>query len=119
VVGVYSKPLPRKASCWPSTSGIITVPLDGTATVSNGPWTLRMSYIASSSGAVSVSFGGRSAQLYLKSGENTAYLPVVGSGNQVVVANPGPGALCVGNIAVGGLFQNKSDIPVPAVPAPG
>jgi hypothetical protein len=35
------------------------------------------------------------------------------------VANPGPGALCVGNIAVGGLFQNKSDIPVPAVPAPG
>ncbi len=119
VVGVYSKPLPPKASCWPSIGGTITVPLDGTATVTNGPWTLRMSYSASAAQGVSVFFGGRSAQLYLKAGENTAYLPVEGSGNQVIVTTTGPGALCVGNIAVGGLFQNKSDIPVPAVPAPG
>ncbi len=119
VVGVYSKPLPRKAICWPSVGGTITVPLDSTATVTNGPWTLRMSYIASAGQGVSVFFGGRSAQLYLRGGENTAYLPVEGSGSQVIVTSTGPGALCVGNIAVGGLFQNKSDIPIPAVPAPG
>jgi hypothetical protein len=119
IVGVYSKPLPGTATCWASTTGTITVPLDSRATVTNGPWILRMSYTASAAQDVSVFFGGRSSQLYLTPGGSTAYLPVQGSASQVVVNSPDPAGLCVGNIAVGGLFQNKSDIPVPAVPAPG
>ncbi len=119
IVGVYSKPLPGKTTCWPSANGTITVPLDSTATVTNGPWILRMYYVASAAQGVSVSFGAHSAQLYLTGGEGTAYLPVEGSANQVVITSPDPAGLCVANTAVGGLFQNKSDIPVPAVPAPG
>jgi hypothetical protein len=89
------------------------------AKVTNGPWTLRMSYVSSIAQQVSVFFGGHWMQLVLKRGENTAYLPVYGSGNQVTVMTQAPGSLCVGNIAVGGIFQNQSDTPVPAVPAPG
>ncbi len=120
VVGVYSRLMPSSAGgCWPARGATITVPLNSTATVTNGPWTLRMSYVASVAQDVSVYFGGRWTQIYLKSGENTAYLPAEGSGASVIVMPPDPRALCVGNIAVGGLFQNKSDTPVPAVPAPG
>jgi hypothetical protein len=120
VVGVYSRLMPSSAGgCWPSRADTITVPLNSTATVTNGPWTLRMSYVASAAQDVSVYFGGRWAQIYLKSGENTACLPAEGTGASVIVLPQDPRALCVGNIAVGGLFQNKSDTPVPAVPAPG
>lgn len=119
VVGVYSKLMPAGAHCWPAGQDTIAVPLNSTATVTNGPWTLRMSYVATTPERVSVSFGGGTAPLYLKAGENTAYLPVEGSGDSVLIGSPDPQALCVGNLAVGGLFENKSDTPVPLVPAPG
>jgi hypothetical protein len=118
VVGVYSPPKPA-IGCWPSQGTTITVPLSSTATISNGPGTLRVSYIASAAQQVVVDFGGRLGRLHLASGENTAYLPVEGSGNDVLIISPDPRALCVGNIAVGGLFQDDSDTPVPLFPAPG
>ena len=119
VVGVYSRLIPAGLPCWPSQGDTITVALNSTATIGNGPGTLRMSYIASAAQRISVDFGGHSAQLNLPSGENTAYLPVEGSSNNVVIISPDPRALCVGSIAVGGMFQNKSDQPVPRLPAPG
>jgi hypothetical protein len=119
IVGVYSRLLPKGDTCWPASQQVIDVPLNSLARVTNGPWTLRMSYVAPITQQVSVSFGGRSMQLTLKHGENTAYLPVYGSGSQVIVMPSAPGSLCVGNIAVGGLFQNKSDTPIPLVPAAG
>jgi hypothetical protein len=119
IVGVYSRLLPKGDTCWPASQQVIDVPLNSLARVTNGPWTLRMSYVAPITQQVSVSFGGRSMQLTLKQGENTAYLPVYGSGSQVIVMPSAPGSLCVGNIAVGGLFQNKSDTPIPLVPAAG
>jgi hypothetical protein len=119
VVGVYSKLMPGGLGCWPSQGNTITVPLNSTATVTYGPWTLRLSYVASVAERVSIYFGGHWAQLYLRAGENTAYLPAEGSGAAVVVMPQNSRTLCVGNIAVGGLFQNKSDTPVPLVPAAG
>ncbi|MCW2935184.1 MAG: hypothetical protein JWM19_6146 [Actinomycetia bacterium] len=119
IVGVYSRLLPKGDTCWPASQQYIYVPLNSVAKVTNGPWTLRMSYVSSIAQQVSVFFGGHWMQLVLKYGENTAYLPVYGSGNQVTVMTQAPGNLCVGNIAVGGIFQNKSDTPVPAAPAPG
>lgn len=119
VVGVYSKPLPAANSCWPSTQDVITVPLRQVATVTNGPWTLRMSYVSSITQRVSVYFGGRRKPLALKRGLDTAYLPVLGSGSSVIVRTASAGTLCVGNIAIGGLFQNQSATPTPAVPVQG
>ena len=119
VVGVYSRLIPGGAGCWPASQDAISVPLNAAATVTNGPWTLRLSYIATKAQRVSVSFGGQSEPLVLKAGENTAYAPVQGSGSSVEIYSPDPQALCVGNLAVGGLFENKSDTPVPLVPAPG
>ena len=119
VVGVYSKLIPGGAGCWPSIQDTISVPLNSTALVRNGPWTLRMSYVATAAQRISVTFGGQSVPLSLKAGENTAYLPVEGSGDSVLIDSPDPGALCVGNLAVGGIFQNKSGTPVPRRPVPG
>jgi len=119
IVGAYSGLMPKGDSCWPASQRYIDVPLNSVASVTNGLWTLRMSYIASSAQQVSVFFGGHWMQLALKRGENTAYLPAYGSGNQVTVLAQDPASLCVGNIAVGTIFQNQSDTPVPAVAAPG
>jgi hypothetical protein len=119
VVGIYSKPRPSGNQCWPARQGTITVPLRGVAAVRNGPWTLRMSYVSSITQQVFVYFGGGRQPLTLKQGLDTAYLPVEGTGNTVVVQSASRGTLCVGNVAVGGLFQNNSETPTPAVPAPG
>jgi len=119
IVGPYSGLMPTGDSCWPSSQQYIDVPLNSTANVTHGPWTLRMSYISSIAQQVSVFFGDRWTPLALKRGENTAYLPVYGSGSQVTIMAKAPASLCVGNIAVGTIFQNQSDTPVPAVPASG
>jgi hypothetical protein len=133
IVGVYSSLMPKGDTCWPASqeyiytplnsvakvTNDIYVPLNGVATATNGPWTLRMSYVSPVAQQVSVSFGGHWMQLELQKGENNAYLPVYGSGNQVTVMTQVPGNLCVGNIAVGGIFQDQADTPVPAVPASG
>jgi hypothetical protein len=119
IVGVYSSLMPKGDTCWPASQQYIYVPLNSVANVTNGPWTLRMSYVSPIAQQVSVFFGGHWMQLALKQGENTAYLPVYGSGSQVYVMTQGPGNLCVGSIAVGGIFENQSDTPVPAVPVPG
>jgi hypothetical protein len=119
IVGVYSRLTPKGDTCWPASQQYIYVPLNSVANVTNGPWTLRMSYVSPIAQQVSVFFGGHWMQLVLKRGESTAYLPVYGSGSQVTVMAQAPGNLCVGNVAVGIIFQNQSDTPVPAVPAPG
>jgi hypothetical protein len=119
VIGVYSRLLPAGTSCWPAVGDTIDVRLNGTATVTNGPWTVRLAYVSKISQQVSVSFGQRSSVLQLRPGLNTAYVPVLGSGSSVSVVTADPAATCIGNIAVGGLFANKSDTPVPAHPAAG
>jgi hypothetical protein len=119
-VGVASKPVPANRGCWPLKGENIPVMLRAVASVTNGPWTLRMSYASSTAQEVYVYFGGRLAPLALKQGLNTAYLAVQGSGNEVIVTAPGSlGKLCVGNIDVGVLLQNLSGPPIPAVQAPG
>jgi hypothetical protein len=119
IVGVYSQLMPTGDTCWPAAQQYIYVPLNSMANVTNGPWTLRMSYVSQIAQQVSVSFGGQWMQLTLQRGENTAYVPVYGSGSEVYVKTQAPGDLCVGNIAVGGIFPNQSDTPVPAAPIPG
>jgi len=119
-VGITSKPVPARGSCWPAKGESIPVMLRAYASVANGGWTLRMSYASSEAQQVNVYFGGRSVPLALKQGLNTAYLTVQGSGNEVIVAAPGGiGKLCLGNIEVGVLLQNLSGPPIPAVTAPG
>lgn len=120
VVGVYSKPTPGSKGCWPARGEDIQVPLRSVATVTNGPQTLRISYVSSLAQQVFVYFGGRWGQVGLKKGLNTAYLPVQGSGSSVLVTTPGNnGKLCVGSIAVGVVLQNLSGSPIPAAPVPG
>ena len=119
-VGVASQPVPANRGCWPLKGENIPVPLRTVARVTNGPWTLRMSYASATAQQVYVYFGGRLAPLALKQGLNTAYLAVQGSGNEAVVTAPGGMAkLCVGNIEVGVLLQNLSGSPIPAAGAPG
>jgi hypothetical protein len=120
VVGVYSKPIPGNKGCWPARGEDIQVPLRTVARVTNGPQTLRISYVSSLAQHVFVYFGGRWRPVGLKQGLNTAYLPVQGSGSSVLVATPGNnGKLCVGSTAVGVVLQNLSGSPIPAVPVPG
>jgi hypothetical protein len=120
VVGVASQLIPKDMGCWPVRGQSIRVPLDSVARVTNGPWTLRMSYVSSTAQQVLVYFGGRWAPLALDKGLDTAYLPVQGSGDEVIVATPGStGMLCVGNVAVGVLLQDLSGSPIPAVAASG
>jgi hypothetical protein len=120
VVGVYNKPIPRNRGCWPATGENISVPLQSVATVTNGPYTLRISYASSLAQQVEVYFGGRWQQVALKQGLNTAYLPVQGSGSSVLVTTPGNNRmLCVGSIAVGVILQNLSGTPIPAAPVAG
>ncbi len=120
VVGTYSKPIPGGRGCWSARGEDIQVPLRTVARVTNGPQTLRISYVSSLAQQVFVSFGGRMEQVAMKQGLNTAYLPVQGSGSSVLVMTPGNnGKLCVGSIAVGVLLQNLSGSPIPAVPVPG
>jgi len=118
--GVASKPVPAGRGCWPVKGENIPVMLRAVARVSNGRWTLRMSYASSTAQQVYVYFGGRWAPLALKKGLSTAYLPVQGSGNEIIVATPGSRrTLCVGNIEVGVLLPDLSGPPMPAVPAAG
>ncbi len=120
VVGVYSQPIPGNKGCWKARGADIQVPLRSVATVTNGPQTLRISYVSSLGMRILVYFGGRWGQVGLKQGMNTAYLPVQGSGSTVLVTTPGNnGKLCVGSVAVGALLQNLSGSPIPANPLPG
>jgi hypothetical protein len=120
VVGVYSQPIPGNRGCWPASGEDIQVPLRSVATATNPPQTLRISYVSALNQQVLVYFGGRWAQLALKKGLNTAYLPVWGSGNSVLVATPGNNKkLCVGSVAVGVILQNLSGSPIPAIPFAG
>jgi hypothetical protein len=120
VVGVYSQPIPGNRGCWPASGESIQVPLRSVATATNPPQTLRISYVSALNQQVLVYFGGRWQQLALKKGLNTAYLPVWGSGNSVVVSTPGHNRkLCVGSVAVGVILQNLSGSPIPAIPFAG
>jgi hypothetical protein len=120
VVGTPSRPLPAGTGCWPPHQHSIVVPLRSAATVSNGPWTLRMSYVSSRDQQVTVGFGGQTASLALQKGLNTAYLPVRGSGNSVYIQTPGSArTLCVGTVEVGVLLQNLAGPSLPATPVPG
>jgi hypothetical protein len=120
VVGVYSKPIPFNRGCWPAVGENIQVPLRTVAKVTNGPQTLRISYVSALAQQVEVYFGGRWQPLTLNKGLNTAYLPVSGSGNSVLVTTPGNNRkLCVGSLAVGVILQNLSGTPIPAVPVSG
>jgi hypothetical protein len=120
VVGVYSKPIPGNRGCWAAKGENISVPLRSVATVTNGPQTLRISYVSSLAQRVYVEFGGRSQQLALKKGLNTGYLPVLGSGSSVLVMTPGNnGKLCIGSVAVGVILQNLSGSPLPPIPFAG
>jgi len=107
---------PGGLACWPQTLDGITVPLQG---VPSKPSELRIGYLASSTIQVQVTYAGTTQTLTVQQGLHAAYLPVRGSGTDVLITGMAHGQLCVGDAEVGVLIPNDSVTAIPAVAAPG
>jgi hypothetical protein len=118
--GASSRPLnAAKAgglACWPQTLDGITIPLQGTP---SKPHELRIGYLASSRIQAQVTYAGTTQTLTIEQGLHAAYLPVRGSGTDVVITGMARGQLCVGDAEVGVLIPNDTVPAIPAVAAPG
>jgi hypothetical protein len=118
--GTSSRPLnaakPGGLACWPQTLDGITIPLQGAP---SKPHELRIGYLAASTIQAQVTYAGTTQTLTIEQGLHAAYLPVRGSGTDVVITGMARGQLCAGDAEVGVLIPNDTVPAIPAVAAPG
>jgi hypothetical protein len=113
---VLSPAKPGGLACWPQTLTGVTVPLQGTP---SRPHELRIGYLAASAIPVQVTYAGTTKTLTLERGLHAAYLPVRGSGTDVLITGMARGQLCVGDAEVGVLIPDDNVTAIPAIAAPG
>ena len=111
IIGTGSPARPGGASCWPSTDGVVVVPLSPAAT---GASELRIGYLAAGPGKVLVTFGTRSLTYNVQEGLNSAFFPVSGSAGSVIIQQVSGTMPCIGDVEVGALFPSAAGPGIPA-----
>jgi hypothetical protein len=116
VLGETSQPLPARKSCWPASDGLAAVSLNSVVTNAT---TLRIGYYATGSGKVIVSFGSQSLTYQVQPGLNSAYFPVTGSLELVLIQHLSGTMPCVGDIQAGSLFPSTNGTGIPPLAVSG
>jgi hypothetical protein len=117
IYGAASPALPAGGHCWPASDGSVVVPLTSAATSAA---TLRIGYLAGSSGRVLVTFGARSLLYSFEQGLHSAYLPVTGGSSAAVVIQSVSGGLpCIGDAQAGVLLPSEAGPAIPPLAVAG
>jgi hypothetical protein len=104
IVGGYSMQ-PRPEYCWPTSDGLVAVPLNTMAKDAN---TLQIGYFSDGSGQLLISFGSQFLVYNFQRGLNNAFLAVHGaSGDMVVIQHTSGAGLCIGNAAAGDVWWSS------------
>jgi hypothetical protein len=117
IYGAASPALPAGSSCWPSNDGTVVVPLTSAATSAR---TLRIGYLAGTSGRLILTFGDRSLLYSFEKGLHSAYVPVAGGSAAAVVIQPVSGVMpCIGDAQAGVLLPSKAGPAIPPLAVTG
>lgn len=99
VVGPASgAPAPGHA-CWETTFGSVQIPMN--SHVTDGTWTVQLSYLAAAPAKVVVDLGDGHAVVPVTRKLGRVYFPISGSGDQIKITAPPASKLCVGDVTVG------------------
>jgi hypothetical protein len=114
-VGADSARPPVAHGCWPIRP-VTTIPLTGN--VFDYGWIVQLYYSGPATTAA-LQLGTGVRNVVLPAGAHDIYVPVTGSGSDVVLRllSPGPGA-CVAKLTVGLLYPSKTAYPLPFYPVP-
>jgi hypothetical protein len=97
-----------------------SIPLNGT--LYRWPWMVRLAYSGPAE-RLAVSFGGNLSTVSLPAGKGVAYVPVLGSGDSVILQLDGGSAsdtsTCVTELTVGSIQPVPAGRTIPAAPLPG
>lgn len=116
VFGVASQPLPAGQNCWPADDGTVAVRLSAAAV---GPSTLRIGYLSAGSGQVLVTFGARTRPYTFEKGLHSAFLPVAGGGDTVVIQPVSGRMPCIGDAQAGSLLPVATGPAIPPLAVTG
>ena len=113
VFGVRTPAPTANQGCWPTRHGRIVVRFAAPASIY--AWELRIGYIWGSPypGLVAVHYGRSMQVLHVAHGLHSAFLPISGSADAVVVTGLGGRVMCVGDVEAGALGPDPRG---PAIP---
>lgn len=109
VYGDASAPGP---SCEPESHGQIIMPMRGQST---DVQTLRIGYIGTSPGQMTINYAGRTFSYSYLAGEHAVYFPTTKSGGNVTISVAGGASVCVGDAEAGVFEPYTGGTPIPPV----
>jgi hypothetical protein len=116
VSGSASVTLPGHEACWPQRDGYTVVKL--TSAVAHAQ-VLQLDYLAGRSGLLTLQFGGQVLAYRFVRGLNSAFLPVHGSGRQVIIESARGKLPCVGDVKAGVILPSGSGHAIPPLAVNG
>jgi len=118
VGGPSSWPPPPGQKCWPVGIAATSIPLSGT--LYPWPWMIRLAYSGPAE-QLAVSFGGNLSTVWLPAGRGVVYVPVVGSGDSVILQLGGSttASTCVTSLTVGSIQPVPASRAIPAAAVSG
>ena len=118
VGGPSSWPPPPGQACWPVTIAATSIPLNGA--LYHWPWMVRLAYSGPAE-RLAVSFGGNPSTVRLPAGKGVVYVPVIGSGDSVILQLAGStsASTCVTSLTVGSIQPVPASRAIPAAPVSG
>jgi hypothetical protein len=114
VTGAASQPLPALTACWPQSPGGVVVQLQGVPAKATE---LRIGFLAWAAGQIQVAYAGQTEAMNLPQGLHSAFLPVSGSADTVIITGMTARQLCIGDVEVGVLQPSPVGPAIPAIPA--
>lgn len=96
-----TSPIPLPGACgWVAENGTVRVPLG--SDVFPWGWAVRIGYLADGDTTATVQLGTGTGTVHLHNGLGEVYLPLVGSGREIVLRDMDPGTnVCIGDVQVG------------------
>jgi len=118
IYGIPSAPLRPRASgtCWPETDGAVVVQMQGLPAQASE---MRIGYAAGTAGQIQVTYAGQTQTINVQHGLHSAFLPVSGSDDTVVVTGMPSAQLCIGDVQVGVLLPSATGPTIPALAVSG